>query len=53
MDPIVSIPINTNVLLAVDNATAHTVDNYTSCTALNDMKLSDVFTKMDIADDEF
>ena len=49
------IPIMSNLsALAVDNATAATADNYArSCTALNDMKLSDVFTQMDIGDNEF
>ena len=54
MDPTVPIPIMSNLSLAVDNATAATADIYArSCTALNDMKLSDVFTQMDIGDNEF
>ena len=57
MDPTVSIPVRmSNLSLVGDNVTeldTASADNYTSCTALNEMSLLDVFTKMDIGDDEY
>ena len=51
-----SIPVISNLSLVADNATevdTASTDNHTSCTALNEMSLSDVLAKMDIGDDEF
>ena len=55
MDPVVSLPAMSNLSLAAGNDTEldiSSADN-SSCTALNEMKLSNMFSKMDIGGDEF